>query len=115
MARVLRAGGRVLYANLNAFSTTAVRGWLKGAEGRDLCIPVDHYSFEWGAIVEWRGIKVVNYHRPMADVMGAFLRSGLELRAFEEPIPSPEAISRHPKLAEYLRVRHFVVMEWRKP
>jgi SAM-dependent methyltransferase len=115
MSRVLRSGGRVLYANLNAFTTTAVSGWMKGQDGENLCIPVDNYSFEWGAVVSWRGIEIVNYHRPMADMMQGFLSNGLVLRSFEEPLPSPEAIAEHPRLAEYLRVRHFVVMEWQKP
>lgn len=115
MARVLRPGGCVVYANLNAFSTTGIKGWMKDKEGNNLCIPVDNYSFEWGAIVEWRGIRIVNFHRPMCDIVQAFLASGLALTAFEEPLPTPEAITEHPRLAEYLRVRHFVVMKWTKP
>jgi hypothetical protein len=51
----------------------------------------------------------------MCDYMKAFLEEGFVLSAFEEPIPSPEAVSRHPRLAEYLRIRHFVAMEWRRP
>ena len=115
MARALKPGGRLLVANLNSVSSTAIEGWHKGEDGRQLHMPVDNYTFEWGAIVQWRGIRIVNYHRPMCDYMDAFLSQGLALTKFEEPIPSPEQIKERPRLAEYLRVRHFVVMEWRKP
>lgn len=115
MVRVLRPGGRLLAANLNSVSSTAIRGWHKGANDELLHMPVDNYSFEWGAVVEWRGIKIVNYHRPLEDYMDAFLSHGLRLTAYLEPIPAPDAIEEHPRLAEYWRVRHFVVLEWTKP
>ncbi len=115
MARVLKPGGRLAYANLNSVSSTAIKGWAKGANDELLYMPVDNYTFEWGAVVGWRGISIVNYHRPMGDYMDAFLGAGFRLERFLEPIPSPEQIAAHPRLADYLRVRHFVAMEWVKP
>ncbi len=115
MSRVMKPGGRLVYANLNSISSTAIKGWAKGTNDELLHMPVDNYTFEWGAIVGWRGISIVNYHRPMSDYMQAFLDASLRLERFLEPIPSPEQINAHPRLAEYLRVRHFVAMEWRKP
>jgi SAM-dependent methyltransferase len=115
MVRVLRPGGKLIAANLNSVSSTAIKGWHKGPDDEQLHMPVDNYTFEWGAVVEWRGIRIVNYHRPMSDYMDAFLSHGLRLTAYLEPIPTPEAIAEHPRLADYLRVRHFIVLEWAKP
>lgn len=115
MVRVLKPGGKILAANLNSVSSTAIRGWNKGPDDELLHMPVDNYTFEWGAIVGWRGISIVNYHRPISDYMDAFLSHGLRLTAYLEPIPTPQSIDEHPRLAEYLRVRHFLVLEWVKP
>ena len=114
MARVVRPGGRILYANLGPASSTSINGWTRDDSGSALFLPLDNYTFEWGAVVGWRGISVVNYHRPLCDYIQAFLEQGLRLTAFEEPIPTPKAIAANPRLAEYLRVRFFVVMEWAK-
>jgi hypothetical protein len=51
----------------------------------------------------------------LGDYMQELLAHGLRLTAYLEPIPTPEAIDEHPRLAEYLRVRHFIVLEWQKP
>lgn len=113
MARVLTPGGRMLIALHNAFATTSPTGWIK-EDGKKIVFPVDNYSFEWGSKVSWRGIEIVNYHRPMGDYMTAFLSNGLRLVSYEEPLPSPQDINAHPYLEDYLRVCIFVVQEWVK-
>jgi len=99
----------------NAFITTSPTGWMKDESGKKIKFPVDHYTFESGSKVAWRGIEVVNYHRPMSAYMSAFLNEGLRLVSYEEPLPSPESVTDHPDLADYLRVSVFTVMEWAKP
>ena len=99
----------------NAFVTTSPTGWLKDECGTKTLFPVDHYTFESGSKVAWRGIEVVNYHRPMSAYMSAFLDEGLHLVSYEEPLPSPQDVTDHPDLADYLRVSVFTVMEWAKP
>lgn len=114
MARVLKPGGALLIANCNSFNTAgAERGWVRGFGGELKYYPVDHYLEERDFWTEWRGIRIVNHHRPLAAYMREFLRHGLELRFFDEPAPiggAPE-----PKAERYRRAPWFMVMEWRKP
>jgi SAM-dependent methyltransferase len=113
MARVLRPGGSLLMANLTGFtSACADRGWVKDAGGEHLHFPVDNYLHEFPFWFEWSGIRIKNWHRPLAAYMSAFLDAGLILSFFSEPEPvSGEAVHRE----RARRVPWFVVMEWQKP
>ncbi len=62
--------------------------------------------------MEWRGIRIRKWHRPLATYMTLFLESGLELRHFSEPSPSGGDPR---KVASYRRVPYFHIMEWQKP
>ena len=78
MARVLRAGGSLLVANLTGFtSACADRGWVKDEKGEHLHYPVDNYLREFPFWFEWNGIRIENWHRPLAAYMAAFLEVGL--------------------------------------
>lgn len=113
MSRVLRPGGRLVVANLNGFATAAL-GWHKDEVGNRLFWPMDNYPEERAERVEWAGISIINYHRPLSNYMKSFLGSGLVLREFEEPVPSDEMIERFPNLATERRVPLFVAMHWEK-
>jgi SAM-dependent methyltransferase len=112
MARVLRRRGRLLVANITSFtSACAAQGWIRDAEGRLLCYPLDRYLEEFALWLEWKGMKIENWHRPLGAYMAAFLDQGLTLRCFEEPEPvggDPD------RAARYRRAPWFVVMEWEK-
>ena len=114
MARVLRPGGTLLVANLNGFNTAgAESGWIRDARGELVHYPVDYYLDERAFWTQWRGIRIVNHHRPLQAYMREFLRHDLQLRHFEEPRPivgAPE-----PKAERYRRAPWFLVMEWMKP
>lgn len=112
MARVLNPGGAVLIANLNSFNT-AGNGWMKGGDGERLYFPIDNYLQERSIRIEYRGIRVLNHHRPMSTYMRALLDAGLRLTYFDEPAPQPDAPE--PKATAYRRVPYFHVMEWMKP
>lgn len=114
MARVLKPGGRLIVANLNSFASCVPRGWRRDSLGRRDVFPLDYYAFESGAWAEWRGIKVVNYHRPASDYVQTFLGQGLRLLSYQEPVPSASALKERPDMADFLRVPYFVVMEWLK-
>lgn len=61
--------------------------------------------------MSWRGIRVLNWHRPLSTYMALLLASGMQLRHFAEPIPyggDPE------KAARYRWVPWFHVMEWQR-
>jgi SAM-dependent methyltransferase len=113
MARVLKPGGSLLVANLNGFTSAgAVQGWVRDDEGRRLHFPVDRYLDEFPFWLEWAGIRIENWHRPLAAYMAAFLESGLQLRFFAEPEP----VSGDETRRDYhRRAPFFVVMEWQRP
>ncbi len=113
MARVLKPGGVLLVANLNGFNTAgAESGWVRETTGDLLHYPVDHYLDERAFWTEWRGIRIVNHHRPLQAYIREFLRHDLDLRYFEEPAPIPGAPE--PKADRYRRAPWFVMMEWKK-
>jgi SAM-dependent methyltransferase len=113
MSRVLRPGGSLLMANLTGYiSACCDRGWVKDETGKDLHFPVDNYLGEFPLWLEWSGIRIVNWHRPLEAYMQAFLGAGLALKFFSEPAPR----SGEPDHQERARrVPWFVVMEWQKP
>ena len=114
MARVLSPGGALLIANLTSFNTpSADQGWITDKHGRRLYYPIDNYLEERAMWVEWRGIRIINHHRPMSAYMKALLGTGLVLTYFDEP--SPTAAAPAMRAAAYRRVPWFLVMEWRKP
>jgi SAM-dependent methyltransferase len=113
MARVLKPGGSLLIANLTSFTSAgAEQGWVNDSDGHPLHFPVDRYLDEFPFWFEWAGIRIENWHRPLAAYMAAFLENGLQLTFFSEPGPvSGEASHRE----RFRRVPWFVVMEWRRP
>jgi SAM-dependent methyltransferase len=113
MARVLEVGGSLLIANLTSFtSACAADGWIRDEQGRGVHYPVDRYLEEFPQWVAWDGIRIENWHRPLAAYMTALLGEGLVLRFFQEPEPSGGDAER---VALYRRAPWFVVMEWTKP
>ena len=113
MARVTRPGGVLLIANLNSFHTGGVnQRWIKDDEGEISHWPVSHYLYEFGEWVEWEGIAVHNFHRPLSAYMSAFLSHGLKLTYFDEPEPDDVDPVRSEK---YRRCPWLLVMEWEKP
>jgi SAM-dependent methyltransferase len=109
--RVLRPGGTFLIANLQAFNTACPQqGWTREPDGtRRFCI--DDYLEERPVWVQWRGIRIQNWHRPLQAYLGGLLTAGFELRHFAEP--APVGID-DDKAQRYRRAPNFLVMEWRK-
>jgi SAM-dependent methyltransferase len=112
MSRVLAPGGTLLIANLTSFSTAgAETGWTAAADGTRLHFALDRYLEERAIQVEWEGIRIVNWHRPLSRYLGLLLEQGMRLVHFAEPGasgPNPEEIT------DYQRVPWVYVMEWRK-
>lgn len=113
MARVLHPGGTLLIANLTSFLTAAASpdGWASGPDGVER-FALDRYAEERAGWVQWRGIRIRNWHRPLGMYMSLLLDQGLALRHFEEPMPQGGDPDRG---ARYRRVPWFLVMEWQKP
>jgi len=113
MTRVLKPRGSLLIANLTGFtSACASRGWVKDENGEHLHYPVDHYLDEFSFWLEWSGIRIENWHRPLAAYMNAFIDNGLTLKFFSEPAAVSGAEVHRERQR---RVPWFVVMEWQKP
>lgn len=114
MARVLNPDGALLIANLNSFNTAcADTGWVKDSAGQRLYYPIDNYLQERSMWVEYRGIRIMNHHRPMSTYLSALLDAGLRLAYFDEPAPSADAPTS--TATNYRRAPWFLVMEWVKP
>jgi SAM-dependent methyltransferase len=112
MARVLAPGGRLLIANLTSFNTagTGGLGWITTITGKR-GYAIDRYLEERPEWVRWNGIRIQNWHRPLATYMSLLLQAGLELRHFAEPSPiggDPAAAAR------YRRAPWLMMMEWEK-
>jgi SAM-dependent methyltransferase len=113
MARVLRPGGTLLVANLTGFSSARARdGWQRDLMGRPKYFAMDRYLEPRAKWEEWRGIRIINWHRPLKDYMQWFLAQGLILTHFDEPAPTGGDPSRADR---YRRAPWYVIMEWRKP
>jgi SAM-dependent methyltransferase len=113
MARVLKSGGTLLIANLTSFNTAGDEmRWHKDAAGRITHFGMDRYLEERFTWESWRGIRIKNYHRPLAVYMQTLLAQGLRLTHFDEPAPIETAPSE--RAAHYRRAPHFMMMEWRK-
>ncbi|MEM1265577.1 MAG: class I SAM-dependent methyltransferase [Pseudomonadota bacterium] len=118
MTRVMTPGGRLLVANLQPWTTATPRNWPEGKGGwitvgtERRYYAFDDYMEERSGWAAWRGIRVLNHHRPLSAYFSAFLGAGLELRAFEEP----PCLGGDPDFADkYARVPWFHVMLWQKP
>lgn len=106
MRRVTSPGGRVLFASLSPYSTACSGDFTKSPKG---------YTAEACDRLQWSGIDIVNYHRPLEAYMNAFLSEGFRLTRFAEPTPSVESMRANPSLLEFVKVPLAVVMEWTLP
>jgi SAM-dependent methyltransferase len=109
MVRVLKRDGTLLIANVNSFITSSPTGWVRDPDGRYLHYPVDRYLDEFPEWVEWAGIRIENWHRPLASYMREFLAHRLMLTFFDEPLPVSGDLARQ---ARHRRAPWFMVMEW---
>jgi SAM-dependent methyltransferase len=111
MVRVLTPKGILLIANLNSFVTSCPSGWIKDQHGRYLHYPVDRYLEEFPEWVEWSGIRIENWHRPLSAYVRELLAQGLKLRFFDEPQAQSGDVDRRTR---HRRVPWFLVMEWQR-
>jgi len=108
--RVLRPNGLLLIANLNPWTTASQsKGTpVKNSDG-STTLTMDRYLEAFPSWAEWRGIRIQNWHRPMAFYMQALLQSGFQLTHFDEPKATGGARAENYNRAPYLHT-----MEWQK-
>lgn len=114
VARVLKPEGRLVMANLNGYTTASEHGWYRDEKGMKTFMPVDRYFDARAIELEWRGMRLINFHRPLQTYVQGFLQAGLRLLHFEECAPEPGALSQYPEIADNLRVPYFHIMVWQK-
>ena len=108
-ARVVNPGGRLLIANLTSFFTSnGTIGWVKGEDGQAYH-PLGTYLEEKADWVEWDGLKIRNWHRPLSAYMSAFLDAELQLTFFDEPSPTGGPAER---VRRYRQTPFTMMMEW---
>lgn len=113
MTRVLRPGGHLLIANSTSFNTAGMEhDWRLDGTGQRIAFQIDNYLEARQGWIEWKGIRIVNHHRPLATYMQLLLAQGLRLRHFDEPSPTPDAPAERARL--YRRAPWFLVMDWTK-
>ena len=66
-------------------------------------------------ILEWSGMRIRNWHRPLSAYLDAYLGAGLMLRRFLEPVPEDLSLRDDPRFEDWFRVPNFDVMLWQKP
>ncbi len=111
MVRVLKPGGHLLIANSTSFNTAGMEhDWRLDEGGRRVAFQIDNYLDARQGWVAWKGIRVVNHHRPLATYMQMLLGHGLRLVFFDEPSPSADAPAERAR--NYRRAPWFLVMEW---
>jgi len=112
MARVLAPGGTLLIANLNGFNTAAAKGgWQQDWRGAKRHFAIDDYLVPRPTRAAWRGIDVINWHRPLSTYMALLIGAGLRLSFFTEPAPTGGDPAR---ATTYRRAPYAHVMAWRK-
>jgi hypothetical protein len=65
--------------------------------------------------LEWAGLRIRNYHRPLSAYMDAYLTAGFVLRRFLEPKPQDESLLADVRYESWFRVPTFDLQVWQKP
>jgi SAM-dependent methyltransferase len=113
-SRVLRPGALVLVANFSNIASAAESAVFDD-DGKFAYYKVDRYLEEFDMTLEFSGLRIRNWHRPMSAYTDAFLNSGFALKRYIEPIPSDESLKDDVRYESWFRVPTFDVWVWQKP
>ncbi len=108
VARVLRAGGRFVVANIHPMRS-AVGGWRRTASGEKEHVILDRYFDESERRWTMKGMEFTNFHRSLATYVNDFLEAGFELAGLVEPTVTEEQAVEWPDLEDEMRVPNFIV------
>ncbi len=108
-SRVLKPDGELLIVNISNLASSS-EGWVKDEHGRKLFRRVDRYMEHFALDLQWRGIQIRNYHRPLSYILGLFFEQGFGLNQFIEPLPHPEDRN----YADEFRVPNFQILVLRR-
>ena len=88
IARVIRDRGELIIVNISNVAS-ATPSWVKDEDGNKVYRKVDRYMEHFAMDLEWRDIRIRNYHRPLSYILGLFLNQAFVLTRFVEPLPDP--------------------------
>ncbi|KAI9016064.1 putative methyltransferase [Hyaloraphidium curvatum] len=111
-ARVLVPGGRLVVANIVPMRSASDRRWLR--EGDKRYWTIEYYAAEREQVLEWSGIKIRNYHRPLTAYLDAYAAAGFALESYRELIPTLEQVAADPGRAVDRLVPNFDLTVLRK-
>jgi len=111
-ARVLRPGGRLFAANI---ASVAGGEHVVDDAGHFLRYELSDYMSERPLTLEWAGLRIRNWHRPLSAYMDAYLGAGLTLRRYLEPVPEDTSLAEKPRFESWFKVPTFDLMVWEKP
>jgi ubiquinone/menaquinone biosynthesis C-methylase UbiE len=116
--RVLKPGGTLVFSIMHpCFSSPPIKGWVKkpvDSNRREdwLYWQVDRYFDR--SVEEWRfydAAPIYGFHRPLSDYLTQLLQNGFTITAFEEPVPTQQAIDKHYReLNDANRIPWFLVI-----
>ncbi len=118
--RVLKPGARFVFCNTHPCTDTPYRRWVMDEAGRKTALEIAGY-FDRGPIeFEWKSSRykydwtTTGIHAPLSDWISWIVDAGFKIERMEEPVPTPEAISRAPELEDACIVPYFVIFDVRK-
>ena len=111
----LRPGGVFLCNIEHPVFTAGVReDWVRDAEGRPVCWPVDNYYYPGERTTLFLGQEVKKQHHTLTQIQMGLIRSGFVLEAVEEAMPDPSMLDL-PGMAEEMRRPMMLLGKARKP
>jgi ubiquinone/menaquinone biosynthesis C-methylase UbiE len=112
--RVLCPGGKLIAANMSNIASPC-EAPVFDENGKFLHYAIDRYFEEFAMTLEWAGLRIRNYHRPLSAYMDAYLNAGFVLRRFIEPKPRDESLRDDVRYESWFRVPTFDLQVWQKP
>lgn len=106
--RVVKPSGRVVIVTISNLASTT-DSWVKDTEGNKLYRKVDRYMEHFALDLEWRNIRVKNFHRPLSYVLSLFFERGFLMERFLEPLPAKQDRN----FQEEFRVPNFQIYTFR--
>ena len=112
-SRVLCPGGLAVIANFSNIASAAESAVFDD-DGKFAGYKVDRYLEEFAMTLEFSGLRIRNWHRPMSAYTDAFLDAGFTLKRYIEPIPEDASLRNDLRYESWFRVPTFDVWVWQK-
>lgn len=90
MCRVVKPTGRIVVVTIANYVCDHT-GWVRDEDGQKLHRAVDDYMEHREIELNWRGVHIRNYHRPLSAMLDAFFAVGAVMDGFYEPLPARDS------------------------